>query len=163
MFFLNFSVRTWFIVLALGCAGVTAFGLILQQMLNLAPCPYCIFQRLVYMVIGVLALLGVVLPAARRFWALLVGAFAVAGGGVAGYQTWMQAFPDLATECSYTKQDAIEQLVDWFGMRWPSMFMATGFCTSKEWVFLGMSMANWSFLLFAGIIVWAVLLFRRKN
>jgi disulfide bond formation protein DsbB len=24
------------------------------------------------------------------------------------------------------------------------MFMATGFCSSKDWVFLGLSMANWS-------------------
>jgi disulfide bond formation protein DsbB len=38
----------------------------------------------------------------------------------------------------------------------------TGFCTNKDWVFLGLSLANWSglcfFLLFAGA---AWLLFRR--
>ena len=47
-------------------------------------------------------------------------------------------------------------------MQWPTMFMATGFCSSKEWVFLGLSIANWSafgFAAFFGVAVW--LLFRR--
>jgi disulfide bond formation protein DsbB len=43
----------------------------------------------------------------------------------------------------------IEQIVDWFGVRWPAMFMATGFCSSKDWLFLGLSMANWSVPLFS--------------
>lgn len=163
MFFEKVPVRAWFATLALGCAGVTAFGMTLQNMLNLAPCPFCIFQRLTYMVIGIVALFGFVFPLWRRIWSVLVGLLAAVGGGVAGYQTWMQAFPDLATECSYTEQNVIEQLVDWLGMRWPSMFLATGFCTSKEWVFLGLSMANWSLLLFSGIIVFVILIFRRRN
>jgi disulfide bond formation protein DsbB len=49
------------------------------------------------------------------------------------------------------RPNLIERLVDWLGMQWPSMFLATGFCTSKEWVFLRLSMANWSMLIFAGI------------
>jgi len=34
--------------------------MVLQQMLSLSPCPYCIFQRLLYLLIGGLALLGFV-------------------------------------------------------------------------------------------------------
>ncbi|MDX9943648.1 MAG: disulfide bond formation protein B [Azonexus sp.] len=48
-------------------------------------------------------------------------------------------------------------------MQWPGLFLATGFCTSKEWVFLGMSMANWSFLLFAAIVAYALLLWRHRE
>ena len=57
---------------------------------------------------------------------------------------------------------AIERLVDWLGMQMPSLFLATGFCTSREWEFLGLSMANWSTLFFAGIAGYAILLFRSK-
>ncbi len=163
MYLSNVPVRAWFATLALACAGVTAFGMTLQNLLNLAPCPFCIFQRLIYIVVGLVAFIGFGLPRLRHLWSLLIGALSAIGGGVAAYQTWMQAFPDLATECSYTEQNVIEQLVDWLGMRWPSMFLATGFCSSKEWVFLGLSMANWSLLLFAGIIAFAVLMFRRRN
>lgn len=74
----------------------------------------------------------------------------------------MQAFPELATECGYAEPNMIERLVDWLGMQWPSMFLATGFCSSRDWVFLDLSMANWSLLMFAGIVVYAGMLIVRR-
>lgn len=62
-----------------------------------------------------------------------------------------------------SEPDAVERLVDWLGMAWPKLFLATGFCASREWEFIGLSMANWSVLLFAGVLFWAVLLFRSKG
>ena len=58
----------------------------------------------------------------------------------------------------------VEQFVDWLGMQWPQMFMVTGFCTSRDWVFLGLSLANWSALCFLGLAAIAgwVLLHRRR-
>jgi len=156
-------VRAWFATLSLGCFGLVAIGMELQSMLRLAPCPFCIFQRLLYLVIGGLALLGFLWPVVRLAWAGLIGLLALLGAGVAGYQTWMQAFPELATECGYAEPNVIERLVDWLGMQWPSMFLATGFCTSREWVFLGLSMANWSLLIFAGIVGYAVVFLTRKD
>jgi disulfide bond formation protein DsbB len=132
-------------------------------MYRLAPCPFCIFQRLLYIVIGLVALLGVVLPVGRLLWAALIAALAAGGAAVAGYQSWMQAFPHLATECGYSDPTLIERLVDWLGMQWPGLFLATGFCTSREWEFLSLSMANWSFLVFLGIVGYAALLMRGKN
>jgi disulfide bond formation protein DsbB len=44
------------------------------------------------------------------------------------------------------------------------MFMVTGFCTNKDWAFLGLSLANWSavcFLVLFAIAVW--LLFRGEK
>jgi len=156
-------VRAWFAALALGVFGLVAAGMELQQLLRLAPCPLCIFQRLIYLVIGLVALAGVLLPGGRLLWSVLIAALASGGVAVAGYQTWMQAFPHLATECSYSDPNAIERLVDRLGMEWPSLFLATGFCTSRDWEFLGLSMANWSLLVFAGIVGYAALLFMRKG
>ena len=155
--------RAWFATLALGTLGLVALGLELQQLYRLAPCPFCIFQRLLYIVIGLVALLGLVLPVGRLLWAALIAALAAGGAAVAGYQSWMQAFPHLATECGYSDPTLIERLVDWLGMQWPGLFLATGFCTSREWEFLGLSMANWSFLVFVGIVGYAVLLMRGKQ
>ena len=163
MIFSKIPVRAWFATLSLGCLGLVAIGMELQSIFRLAPCPLCIFQRLLYLVIGALALLGALWPTLRLGWAGLIGALAVLGGSVAGYQTWMQAFPELATECGYAEPNVIERLVDWLGMEWPSMFLATGFCTSRDWVFLNLSMANWSLLVFAGIAGYAAFLLVRKN
>ena len=156
-------VRAWFATLALGTLGLVVAGMELQQLFRLAPCPLCIFQRLLYIVIGLVALAGVLLPGGRLLWSALIAALAASGVAVAGYQTWMQAFPHLATECGYSDPNLIERLVDWLGMQWPSLFLATGFCTSREWEFLGLSMANWSFLIFGGIVGYAALLLMRKD
>ncbi|MCL2524790.1 MAG: disulfide bond formation protein B [Betaproteobacteria bacterium] len=161
-FFSRFPLRAWFVTLALGCFGLIAFSLGLQGMLRLAPCPLCIFQRLLYLVIGILALAGFLLPAARLLWQGAIAATALLGAGTAAWQTWMQLAPGLVNECSYTDPNLIERLVDWFGMRFP-MFLASGFCTSVEWSFLGLSMANWSLLIFLAILAYAVLLLRRAG
>lgn len=163
MLWREIPVRAWFATLALGTLGLVVVGMELQQLFRLAPCPLCIFQRVLYIVIGLVAMAGVLLPGGRLLWSALIAALAAGGVAVAGYQTWMQAFPHLATECGYSDPNLIERLVDWLGMQWPSLFLATGFCTSREWEFLGLSMANWSVLVFAGIVVYAVLLFRRKE
>ncbi len=161
MDFAKVPTRAWFATLALGCFGLVAVGLELQALFRLAPCPLCIFQRLLYLVIGVVGLLGFALPAGRMLWAGLGGALALGGFSVAAYQTWMQAFPELATECGYADPNAIERLVDWLGMQYPGLFLATGFCTSRDWVFLDLSMANWSMLIFAGIVGYLVVLAKR--
>ena len=52
MDFSKVPLRAWFATLALGSLGLVAVGMELQTLLHLAPCPFCIFQRLLYMVIG---------------------------------------------------------------------------------------------------------------
>lgn len=159
---LNVPLRAWLATLALGCFGLVAVGMEVQALYRLAPCPLCIFQRLLYLLVGAVGLLGFALPAGRQIWMALAAGLGVFGFGVAGYQSWMQAFPHLAPECSYTDPNAIERLVDWLGTAWPSLFLATGFCSSREWELFGLSMANWSALVFAGIVVYAGMLMRAK-
>ncbi len=163
MIWSSVPVRAWFVTLGLGCLGLVAFGMELQNMLRLSPCPLCIFQRVLYIVIAVIGLLGFAFPVGRLLWCALIVALAALGFGVAAYQTWMQAFPHLAPECSFTDPNIFERIVDWLGMQMPSLFLATGFCTSREWEFLGLSMANWSVVIFAAIALYATLLFRRKS
>lgn len=136
----------------LSLAAVIA-AVVLGDALRLAACPLCIFQRVLYLGISVLALLAALLPAGQGRAAAIFAGLAVAVGGVvaAGWQSWLQFFPDPALECSYSDPNMIERFVDWLGMQWPQLFMATGFCSSKEWVLLGLSMANWSVLLFASL------------
>lgn len=158
----DIPVRAWFATLALAAVGLVAVGMELQNLLRLAPCPLCIFQRLLYLVIGAVALVGAFFPWARLAWGGLIGLTGLGGFSVAAYQSWMQAFPELATECGYAEPNAIEKLVDMLGMQWPSLFLATGFCTSREWEFLGLSMANWSALIFPAFALFALWVASRK-
>lgn len=147
----------------MGCLGLVAVGMELQVLWRLAPCPLCIFQRVLYLAIGIVGLLGFLWPVGRMLWAGLIGGLGLFGFGVAAYQSWMQAYPELANECGGVNQNLIERFVDWLGMQWPDWFLATGFCTSREWELFGLSMANQSAIVFAGIVVAGVLLLKNKR
>ena len=149
---LGFPVRVWFIALTFAMWGAAFLGMNLQHLLKLSPCPMCIFQRVIFLVMGALALCGAFLPGLATLWAYAIAVCALVGVGVSGYQSWMQAFPELAKECSYTDPSLLEQFVEYLGMRWPDWFLATGFCTSREWELFGLSMANWAFGFFIAVV-----------
>ena len=152
---LTLSSRSLFALLALGAFAIDAGGITLQTLLKLDPCPLCIFQRLIYMVLCLLGLVGIFLsnPLAHRRLAVGVLSISLIGWATAAYQSWIQAFPEAAKDtCRYTDPNLIEQFVDWLGMLYPPLFMATGFCTDKAFVLLGLSMANWSLLTLTAIV-----------
>ena len=161
--YMPLSTRAFFAFLTAVSLGLLAAGLVLGAMARLHPCYLCNFQRLLYMVLAVFALGGVVLPAWRKLWSTLVGLTALGGMATAIYQSWMQYAPNLVNECGVGQPTLLEQIVDWLGMRWPSLFMVTGFCTDKDWVFLGLSLANWSVLCFALLLAGAASLFFRRQ
>ena len=161
--FLMPTARRWFVLLAAVSFGLVGGGLILGDVARLRPCHLCNLQRLIYMIFGFWALCGVAFPGGRRLWSLLLALTALWGMGVAGYQSWMQYAPQLATECGFGEPTLSEQLINWLGVKWPSMFMVTGFCTQQDWTFLGLSLANWSMLCFLALLLAAILLFRHED
>ena len=160
---MRFSTRSVFALLAAISAGLLAAGLMLGELLRLQPCYLCNFQRLVYIVMAAIALCGVLLPGARRLWCGLFGLAAIGGVIAAAKQSWMQYAPEQTVECGFGDPTLVERIVDWLGMQWPSMFMVTGFCTNKDWVFLGLSLANWSGVCFLALVAVAGFLFFRRE
>jgi disulfide bond formation protein DsbB len=161
---MRLSTRGVFALLATAALGLLAAGLIVGEVMRLQPCHLCNLQRLIYMVLASFALCGVVFPGRRRLWCVLAGI--AAGGGLiaALQQSWMQYMPQQAIECGFGDPTLSERLINWLGVQWPAMFMVTGFCTNKEWVFLGLSLANWSGLCFLALLAATVwLLFRRER
>jgi disulfide bond formation protein DsbB len=156
-FFQGLSARAGFVLIGTTSAGLVGCGLVIGELMRLNPCPLCIFQRILYLAVALVAFFGAVAPKARRVWGGMVGLVAAGGLATAIYQSWLQLYPEAATQCGFGEPNLIEQLVDWLGMQWPFMFMATGFCTSKEYI-LGLTMANWSIVCFSGFLlagIWA--------
>jgi disulfide bond formation protein DsbB len=161
---MRLSTRSVFALLAAASLGLLAAGLSLGEFMGLQPCHLCNLQRLIYIVLAFFALCGVLFPGRRRTWCVLAGISAGGGLIAALQQSWMQYAPQQAIECGFGDPTLSERLINWLGVQWPAMFMVTGFCTNKEWVFLGLSLANWSglcFFLLLGGTVW--LLFRRER
>ena len=142
-----------FVLTFLAGSGLVGGGLYLAKTLNLAACPLCIIQRMLYLALALASLLALTLPGRfKRFLASLLNV-ALAGTGVfvAGYQVWLQRF---ATDVSCTANAPWwEEFVYWAGEKVPAMFEATGLCSEAGWKFLGLAIADWSLLAFSGLLI----------
>jgi len=96
---------------------------------------------------------------------VFVALIAASGAAVAGYQSWLQAFPVSTISCGASTPGVIETFVDRLGDWLPALFLATGSCVDEELVILGLSLANWSAFAFVGSLVvagWALVGCRRS-
>lgn len=150
--------RTVLLGLALWCVALLLFGLYLQHAQGLEPCPMCIVQRYALMGVAVLAL---ALAAGRgvqwhRWGSVAVVLVAGFGAVTAARQSWLQWFPPEVYSCGRDFYGMIES----FPLRRaiPMIFRGSGDCTQIDWTFLGLSIANWSFLNFIAMAVVAIVL-----
>lgn len=142
------------LILGGSAIGIGLGTVALTDWLNLNPCYLCIFQRLLILVFGVVALAIAATHKTRPLrlsLGLLALCAAVAGAVAAAYQSWLQIQPPGASTCVGGSPGPIEMLVEWLGQQAPSLFLATGFCEDEGLDILGLSLANWSLLCFLGL------------
>lgn len=143
------------------CVALLAFGLYLQHVVGLEPCPMCIVQRYAMVLI---ALVAGITAIARGRWPLMAGSGLVVllsgfGAFVAARQSWLQWNPPEVASCGRDFYGMIET----FPLQRviPMIFKGSGDCSKIDWTFLGGSIANWSFLAFCFFgLVALVLIFR---
>ena len=151
------------LLIALSGIGMLVFGLYLQHVVGLNPCPMCIVQR--YALIGVvlLALVGWRL----RTWALTAAGLLVTlaagfGGFTAARQSWLQWYPPEVVNCGRDFYGMVENFP--LNRAIPMIFKGSGDCSKIDWTFLGGSIANWSFVCFVlfGLLgLWVAIQSRR--
>lgn len=151
------SPRRAFLALGLGCLAGLGFGLYLQHGLGLNPCPMCIVQRYALLSIAVFALLTSI-SGQKAVW--LLGSVAIllaalGGGFTAARQSWLQWYPPQVASCGRDFYGLIESFP--LQRAIPLIFKGSGDCSAVDWTFLGGSLANWSFVVFAGIALLATL------
>ena len=151
---LLFTPRGLFAATGVAALGLVAGGMVLQQTMNLAACPLCILQRMLYLLLALEAVAACGLAGAtlqRRAAALVMLATTATGAGIAAYQTWLQRFAK-GVSCT-ADQPWWEVFVNWAGSQWPLMFEASGLCSEAGWRFLGLSIAEWSLIAFTSMTV----------
>ena len=153
--------RRVFGLLSAACIGLLSFGMYLQHVIGLVPCPMCIVQRYALFLIAVIAGLtgssgkkGVHLGGSILL--LITTSF---GAFVAARQTWLQWYPPEVASCGRDFYGMIETFP--LQRALPMIFKGGGDCIKVDWTFLGGSIANWSFVCFSGIAVLACLLIWR--
>ena len=154
----SISLNRWLALIALSCLGMLAFGLYLQHVVGLNPCPMCIVQR--YALIGVLviALVGAFLRkgGAVASSAVLLALVSGFGAFTAARQSWLQWYPPEVVNCGRDFYGMVENFS--LNRAIPMIFKGSGDCSKIDWTFLGGSIANWSFVAFcvfaaAGLLI----------
>lgn len=157
--------RLWLTLVSLWCVGLLAFGLYLQHVGGLEPCPMCIVQRYALIGVVVLAALGAWLAHKRGAWVwpLLLALKAFGGAFVAARQSWLQWYPPEVFSCGRDFYGMVEA----FPLQKviPMLLKGSGDCSEVDWSFLGLTIANWSFLNFMGVALLGllVLVYRLRN
>jgi disulfide bond formation protein DsbB len=157
--------RLLFLAIFAACAGLIGFGLYLQHVENLDPCPLCILQRYAFVLTGLIALVAG-LHGPKRIGASIYGVLAIlaagTGAGIAGRQIWLQYNPPKTFDCG----PGLDYMLESFPLTQvlPKLFKGEGDCAKVVWRFLGLSIPEWALVWFVVLIVlaaWAILRARR--
>jgi protein dithiol:quinone oxidoreductase len=141
-----------------GCIGTVILALVIQTKYNLEPCPLCITQRMFFMGLGVLFLIGAfVKPASiwQKIFAALQVLTALGGAGWAIRHWYLQAHKgEIIADCGV----GFDYMFDNFPLEkmFKLIFKGTGDCAAIDWTFLGLTLPQLALITFVGFALYAV-------
>ena len=164
---MRLGIRCLFLFIFLGCVSTIGYALYLQLVKHLLPCPLCVVQRVVYWLMGLIALLAFFHnphATGRRVYSGLVAIFAVTGAVVALRHAWLIRYPE-AFECGISPEEKFLNALP-IAKWWPSMFEANGDCADSTWKFMSLTIPDWSvifFLIFGSLAVYVFFVRRNRH
>ena len=164
-FHLFFSYRKLNLIGFLLCIFSLCGAIYLQLYEGLLPCPLCIMQRLVMVLLAFLFLIGSLhtpQPVWRRSFGVVLALVAIGGIAIAGRHVWLERLPlEQLPSCGAS----LEYL--WHNMSlWPAfklMLVGTGQCGRDNWTFLALSLPMWSLVFFCIYLSIAIIQIIRKK
>ena len=139
--------------------GLMSYALYTQYVGGLVPCPLCITQRLFYCLIGGFALIAAIDSNRYKIYSMLIALSAFGGILTAGQQTRLQHLPpELVPACGPSLEYMLETFP--FTETLKSLILGDGNCAEIDWIFMGLSMAEWSLICFIGffcVSIWQIL------
>lgn len=140
---------------ALVCVAALAAALVTQHVFDMQPCPWCVLQRLVFVLIALACAFGAALPAraspaARGAAATVALALCAAGAAAA---LWQQFVAAASASCDLTLADRIMSGTG-LDMALPQVFAPFASCADAKVKLLGLSYPLWSLALYV-LLGWA--------
>jgi protein dithiol:quinone oxidoreductase len=144
----------------LGCFAVVGLALVLQHGFDMKPCAWCTFQRLIYLLAGVLLLLASRVVMARNpklllgvILAVIVALLAAGGLWAALHQHFVAS---ASVSCDFTLADRVIMALD-LDKILPWLFKANATCDQANVPLFGLPFALWSAMAFALVMLIALL------
>lgn len=150
-YFRENCVQKYFNLMAalIGFSSIVAV-LVLQYGFNMQPCPLCIFERIVVLVLSCLLFLNYFVE--RVYLRTLIGMFFVKGLILAGYHSYILLNPNLS--CAVFWSDSLLRLnmmVPWLDF----MLESKSLCGQGQDTFLGVLLPLWVVVLLGGMAYFA--------
>lgn len=155
---MTLNTRNVLVALALLCIAAVSAALFTQYAWDMQPCPWCILQRVIFLLIAVLLLLAAFVPGRLLFVAGSVLA-ALAGIAAALYQHFVAA---KSTSCNLTLADKI---VSGIGLDklLPAVFEVRASCADAAVDLLHVPYEFWSLALYVFVAVAALWALRLRS
>ncbi len=145
------------LALSLLCFALVGVALVSQHVFDMQPCPWCILQRILFLVIALLLLAGAFVPG-RAVFVVGAVAFALAGIVTALYQHFVAA---KSSSCNLTMADKI---ISGLGLdkAAPAMFEVKASCADAAVDMLHVPYEFWSLGFFVIVAVAATYALSRR-
>ena len=150
-------------LICLACVLMLAFGLYLQHVVGLEPCPMCIVQRYALVLVALFTGMAAVFRSRRLqvTGGVLALVSAIGGAYTAAAQSWLQWYPPEVVSCGRDLYGMIETFP--LKRALPMIFRGGGDCSKIDWSLFGLTLANWSFVAFFVLAVLLLVLIFRKR
>lgn len=149
------------LAMAIVSLGAVGLALVTQHVFEMQPCPWCVLQRLEFVVIGGVALLALASRSARGMRAATVVIVALSGVGIAT-ALWHYFVAAVSASCNLTLADRIMAATGLSGVL-PEVFEARVSCAEASVTLLGLPYVFWSFAVFVALETTAIWLLVRRT
>lgn len=151
----------WLAAIALIAFGAVGAALVSQHVFEMMPCPWCVLQRVIFVAIGLAALLGLAWRSRLGMKAGAVLAMLLADCGIAA-ALWQHFVAAASASCNQTLADRI---VGWLKLDslLPEVFAAYASCADAKVNLFGLPYEFWSLALFIALNLAALRLVLRKR
>jgi disulfide bond formation protein DsbB len=156
-----FSRRAVLLAIAATSFGAVAAALVSQHLFDMQPCPWCVLQRVVFVAVGLVALLGLAWRSAGGRHGVPLLVLLLAAGGIAA-ALWQHFVAASSSSCNLTLADRIVTGLQLSALL-PEVFEARATCADAAVQLLGVAYEFWSLALFAAIAAAALWLFARAG
>jgi len=150
----------WFALIAALSFGVVIAALVSQHAFEMQPCPWCVLQRLSFVLIGLVALVPIAWPSIAVQRAGAFGMLLLASAGIAA-ALWQHSAAAKSASCNLTLADRIMSASP-LDRLLPAVFEARASCADAAVALLGVPYAMWSALAFAICAVVLLRILRRS-
>ena len=134
------------LIVSLGALGA---ALVSQHAFDMQPCPWCVLQRLIFLLLALAALLGLA-------WRSVFGSRLAAGVGIvlaalgAAAALWQHVVAAKSASCNLTLADRIVSGLQLDALA-PQVFAATASCADAAVQLFGVPYEYWSLALFGAL------------